>query len=237
MVPGRLGGGGPQDGAGVGAGVGDSFAGYRTRLVETLRAKGISDLAVLKAFAETPRHLFVPEAVRHRAYEDAALPIGGGQTISQPFTQARYLEALRLTGKERLLEIGTGSGYQTALLASLAGQVFSVERVAALAVAAQRALREAGVTNVSVLLGDGTLGWSAYAPYGAIVVAAGGPEVPPPLLEQLAPGGRLLIPLGARGSAQVLTLVERAGEGATLRHTPLGTARFVPLVGEHGFDA
>ncbi|HYT05195.1 MAG TPA: protein-L-isoaspartate(D-aspartate) O-methyltransferase [Gemmatimonadales bacterium] len=225
------------------SGSADTYAGYRDRLVETLRAKGIRDLAVLKAFAETPRHLFVPEAVRHRAYEDAALPLGQGQTISQPFTQARYLEALRLRGKERVLEIGTGSGYQTALLGALAGQVFSVERVEALAHGAQRALREAGVTNVSVLLGDGTLGWSAYAPYDAILVAAGGPEIPQPLAAQLAPGGRLLVPLGERGGAQTLTLVEREGEGegegkgGALRATPLGAARFVPLVGEHGFDA
>jgi len=180
----------------------------------------------------------VPPAVRHRAYEDAALPIGNGQTISQPFTQARYLEALELKGKERVLEIGTGSGYQAALLGAMADTVFSVERVEALALAAQRALREAGVTNVSVLLGDGTLGWSAYAPYDAILVTAGGPEVPPPLVEQLVAHGRLLIPLGARGS-QTLTLVERVGPGSPLevRHTPLGTARFVPLLGEHGFDA
>ena len=213
---------------------GDSYAGYRARLVETLRAQGIRDLAVLKAFAETPRHLFVPAAVRHRAYDDTALPIGNGQTISQPFTQARYLEALRLRGRERVLEIGTGSGYQTALLGALADQVFSVERVRSLALAAQQALRAAGVANVSVLVGDGTLGWSAYAPYDAIVVAAGGPEIPPPLVEQLALTGRLLVPLGKRG-AQTLTLVER--DGATLRRTPLGGARFVPLVGEHGFDA
>lgn len=216
----------------------DTYAGYRVRLVETLRHRGIRDLAVLKAFAETPRHLFVPSAVRHRAYDDSALPIGNGQTISQPFMQARYLEALRLRGTERVLEIGTGSGYQTALLGALADTVFSVERVESLAVSAQRALREAGVANASVLLGDGTLGWSAYAPFNAILVAAGGPEVPPPLVEQLAPDGRLLIPLGKRG-AQVLTLVQRAA-GLTapeLRYTPLGAARFVPLVGEHGFDA
>ena len=213
---------------------GDSYAGYRARLVETLRARGIRDLAVLKAFAETPRHLFVPAAVRHRAYDDTALPIGNGQTISQPFTQARYLEALKLRGRERVLEVGTGSGYQTALLGALAEQVFSVERVPSLALAAQQALRAAGVANVSVLVGDGTLGWSAYAPYDAIVVAAGGPEIPPPLVEQLAPTGRLLVPLGKRG-AQTLTLVER--DGATLRRTPLGGARFVPLLGEHGFDA
>ena len=218
-------------------GASDTYAGYRVRLVETLRGRGIRDLAVLKAFAETPRHLFVPPAVRHRAYEDSALPIGNGQTISQPFIQARYLEALRLTGTERVLEIGTGSGYQTALLGALAGTVFSIERVEALALAAQRALREAGVANASVLLGDGTLGWSSYAPYDAILVAAGGPEVPPPLVEQLAPDGRLLIPLGQRGGKQALTLVERVGRTPELRHTPLGSARFVPLVGEHGFDA
>jgi len=222
VVPGRL------------SGAHDSYAGYRARLVEALRARGIRDLAVLKAVAETPRHLFVPEAVRHRAYEDAALPIGTGQTISQPYTQARYLEALKLTGHERVLEVGTGSGYQTALLAALADQVFSVERVRRLAEAAQATLRTARVANVSVLVGDGTLGWSAYAPYDAILVAAGGPELPPPLVAQLAPTGRLLIPLGAAGR-QILTLVEWVG--GELRRTPLGEARFVPLLGEHGVDA
>jgi protein-L-isoaspartate(D-aspartate) O-methyltransferase len=212
----------------------DAYGGFRARLVETLRSKGIRDLAVLKAVAETPRHLFVPDAVRHRAYEDAALPIGAGQTISQPFTQARYLELLRLTGRERVLEIGTGSGYQTALLGRLAEQVFSVERVRSLAETALRTLRGAGADNVSVMVGDGTLGWSAYAPYHAIVVAAGGPEVPPPLVEQLTPDGRMLIPVGGAG-AQVLTLVERTADG--MRRTAVGAARFVPLVGEHGVDA
>jgi protein-L-isoaspartate(D-aspartate) O-methyltransferase len=212
----------------------DGFGGYRARLVEGLRAKGIRDLAVLRAFAETPRHLFVPQALRHRAYEDAALPIGNGQTISQPFTQARYLETLALTGKERVLEIGTGSGYQTALLAALADQVFTIERVRALAEAAQAALKTAAAGNVSLLVGDGTLGWSAYAPYHAILVAAGGPEVPQPLVDQLTPRGRMIIPLGAKG-AQTLTLVRRTASGTEV--TALGDARFVPLVGEHGFDA
>jgi protein-L-isoaspartate(D-aspartate) O-methyltransferase len=215
------------------SGAADTFGGYRARLVETLRGRGIQDLAVLKAFAETPRHLFVPEAVRHRAYEDSALPIGAGQTISRPYTQARYLETLRLTGRERVLEIGTGSGYQTALLGALADQVFTVERVRPLAEAARVALRAAGVGNVSILVGDGTLGWSAYAPYDAILVTAGGPQVPPPLVEQLAPSGRLLIPLGPQ-NAQVLTLVERSGDG--IRQTPLDGARFVPLLGEHGVN-
>ncbi len=212
----------------------DGFSGYRTRLVEGLRAKGIRDLAVLRAFAETPRHLFVPQALRHRAYEDAALPIGNGQTISQPFTQARYLETLALTGNERVLEIGTGSGYQTALLAALADQVFTIERVRGLAETAQAALKAAAVGNVSLLVGDGTLGWSAYAPYHAILVAAGGPEVPQPLVDQLTPRGRMIIPLGVKG-AQTLTLVRRTASGIEV--TALGDARFVPLVGEHGFDA
>ncbi len=216
------------------SGAADTFGGYRARLVETLRGLGIQNLAVLKAFAETPRHLFVPEAVRHRAYEDSALPIGAGQTISRPYTQARYLEVLRLTGRERVLEIGTGSGYQTALLGALADQVFTIERVRTLAQTARESLRAAAVGNVSILVGDGTLGWSAYAPYDAILVAAGGPQVPPPLIEQLGPNGRMLIPLGERG-AQVLTLVERMTEG--MRQTPLDGARFVPLLGEHGFDA
>jgi protein-L-isoaspartate(D-aspartate) O-methyltransferase len=214
----------------------DTYGGYRARLVEQLRTQGIRDLAVLRAFADTPRHLFVPEAVRHRAYEDAALPIGKGQTISQPFTQARYLETLKLTGRDKVLEIGTGSGYQTALLAALAGQVFTIERVRNLAESAQAALRVAGVTNVSMLVGDGTLGWSAYAPYHAILVAAGGPEIPPPLVDQLAPGGHMIIPLGAKGAgAQTLTLVRRTTGG--IQATPIGGARFVPLLGEHGFDA
>lgn len=212
----------------------DSYAGYRAHLVEALRARGIKDLAVLRAVAETPRHLFVPEALRGRAYDDVALPIGARQTISQPYTQARYLEALHLAGTEKILEIGTGSGYQTALVAALAAQVFSVERVSVLALRAQQTLRDAGVRNVSVLLGDGTLGWSAYAPYDAILVAAGGPDVPPPLLAQLGPSGRLVIPLGERG-AQTLMLIERSG--TEFRRTPIGDARFVPLLGEHGFDA
>ena len=221
-----------------GRGPADGYGGYRQRLLEALRAAGIRDLAILRAFAETPRHLFVPDGVRHRAYDDAALPIGNGQTISRPSTQARYLAALRLQGGERVLEVGTGSGYQTALLAALAQQVFTVERVPALAERALAALRAAGIQNISLLVGDGTLGWSGYAPYDAVVVAAGGPEVPPPLIEQLAPGGRMLIPLGEPGGAQVLTLVERdTSAGTGLRHRPLGDARFVPLIGQHGFDA
>jgi protein-L-isoaspartate(D-aspartate) O-methyltransferase len=215
-----------------GLGEGDGYGGYRERLVETLRDKGIRDLAVLRAVRMVPRHLFVPAGVRHRAYDDAALPIGGGQTISQPWVQARYLELLTLTGRERALEIGVGSGYQTALLAVLCDAVFGVERIPALAQSAREALERAGVRNVTVLVGDGTLGWRPFAPYDAILVAAASPEIPAPLVEQLAPGGRMVIPLGDRAS-QTLTLVRR--EGDRLHTSTVADVRFVPLLGEFGF--
>ena len=146
--------------------------------------------------------------MRHRAYEDAPLPIGNGQTISQPWVHARYLELLQLTGKERVLEIGTGSGYQTVLLAHLVAQVFSIERIPALFHTARENIEKAGVRNVSLLMGDGTVGWREYAPYDGILVGAGAPSVPQPLLDQLAEGGRLLIPIGDR-EVQKLVLAER----------------------------
>jgi protein-L-isoaspartate(D-aspartate) O-methyltransferase len=181
-----------------------------------------------------PRHLFVPEGVRHRAYDDAALPIGGGQTISQPYVQARYLELIGLSGRERVLEVGTGSGYQTALLALLTETVFSVERLPALAQGARAALEAAGIRNATVLVGDGTLGWRPFAPYDAILVAAASPNIPEPLVEQLAPAGRMVLPLGDR-DAQALTLVQRdADSGVNI--TTLGDVRFVPLLGKHGFN-
>jgi len=210
----------------------DGYRGYRTHLVQELQAKGIRDPAVLRAIGQVPRHLFVPESVRHRAYEDSALPIGAGQTISQPWVQARYLELARPSTQDKVLEVGTGSGYQTALLALLAGQVFSVERIPALAAVARQILAEAGVRNVTVLVGDGSLGWRACAPFDAILVAAAAPEIPAPLVAQLAPEGRLIIPLGDR-SAQTLTLVTRHEEG--IRTERLSDVRFVPLVGQHGF--
>lgn len=215
-----------------GVGEGDSYGGYRSRLVETLQRKGIRDLAVLRAIRMVPRHLFVPESVRHQAYDDVALPIGSRQTISQPYVQARYLELIGLTGQEKVLEIGTGSGYQTALLSLVASMVFSVERFASLAQSARLALAAAGIRNVTVLVGDGTLGWRPFAPYDAILVSAASPEVPAPLVEQLAPRGRMVIPLGDR-SSQVLTLVERQGD--SVRTSTIADVRFVPLVGEFGF--
>lgn len=206
--------------------------GARRRLVETLQQGGIRDLSVLRAFDLTPRHLFVPTGMHHRAYEDSALPIGNGQTISQPSTHARYLELLALTGTEKVLEIGTGSGYQTVLLSHLASQVFSIERVGALMDRAREAIRAAGARNVSLLVGDGTIGWREYSPFDAILVTAGSPSIPTPLVEQLADGGRLLIPLGDR-EEQTLTLITR--RGTELERRDIGPARFVPLVGLFGW--
>lgn len=210
----------------------DSYGGYRAQLVDTLRDKGIRDMAVLHAVSQTPRHLFVPESVRHRAYEDSALPIGSGQTISQPFIQALYLEVIAMTGRERVLEIGTGSGYQTALLSLLAGSVFSVERIPALAQSARAALDAAGIRNVSIFVGDGTLGWRPYAPYDAILVSAASPVIPKPLVDQLAPGGRMVVPIGDK-QIQTLNVVRR--EGDEIHVTTAGDARFVPLLGQFGF--
>lgn len=208
------------------------FRGARRRLVETLQDKGIKDLGVLRAIDMVPRHLFVPASTRHRAYEDAALPIGSGQTISQPYVHARALELLQLTGKERVLEIGTGSAYQTALLAELAAQVFSVERVASLLTGARQLLSEIGVRNVSLLLGDGTLGWRDYAPFDAIVVGAGAPHVPPALEEQLAEGGRLLLPIGDRDEQKLAVFTKHDGK---LERRDITAVRFVPLIGAGGW--
>lgn len=210
------------------------FKGARLRLIEELREKGVRDMAVLRAFDLTARHLFVPTGVRHRAYEDTPLPIGNAQTISQPSVHARYLEALALKGTERVLEIGTGSGYQTVLLAHLAAQVFSVERIRPLLDTAREAIKLSGVSNVSLMLGDGTYGWRAYSPYDAILVGAASPDVPQPLLEQLAEGGRLLVPVGSK-EAQQLLLVTRKGD--SFNRETLTLVRFVPLLGDHGWTA
>ena len=210
------------------------FRGARRNLVEVLQDKGIRDLSVLRAFDQVPRHVFVPPSVRGRAYEDSALPIGAGQTISQPYVHARALEQMALTGKERVLEIGTGSAYQTALLAKLAAQVFSVERVPALLDKARQLLAQLSISNVSVSLGDGTLGWREYGPYDAIVVSAGAPKVPPALEEQLAEGGRLLLPIGDRDE-QMLALFTRHGN--QLARRDIVPVRFVPLIGAGGWPS
>jgi protein-L-isoaspartate(D-aspartate) O-methyltransferase len=201
--------------------------------VEQLQDQGIRDLSVLHAIDEVPRHLFVPTGVRHRAYEDSALPIGNGQTISQPSIHARYLELLKLTGNERVLEIGTGSGYQTALLSRLASQVFTIERIAPLLDKAREVLLEMGANNISFMLGDGTLGWRQFAPFDAILVGAAAPDVPEAYMEQLAENGRLLIPLGNR-EEQILHLFTRRGD--QLDREDIAPVRFVPLLGKHSWE-
>ncbi len=215
-------------------GRGDSFAGYRARLVETLQGKGIKDLLVLRAVSIAPRHLFVPESMRHRAYEDEAMPIGSGQTISQPWVQARMLELAHLTGREKVLEVGAGSGYQTCLIALCADVVIGVERITDLAYGARDALREANIPNASIVVGDGTLGWRPLAPYDVILVAAASPAIPQPLVEQLKPGGRLILPMGDRAT-QTITQVTKQADGTT-DVQQLTDVRFVPLIGKHGFS-
>jgi protein-L-isoaspartate(D-aspartate) O-methyltransferase len=211
----------------------DRFVAQRRALVERIRDRGIMDPAILQAFMEVPRHEFVPEAVRHRAYEDAPLPIGFGQTASQPSLQALYMQHLDLKPADRVLEIGTGSGYQTAVLARLVDRVYSMERVAGLSQRARGALDALRVSNVALLVGDGTVGWSRYAPFDAILVAAGSPEIPSPLLEQLADGGRMLVPVGTLES-QRLHLVRKSGE--EVESEEVLDCTFVPLLGRFGWS-
>ena len=202
---------------------------------QQLKRRGIDDERVLRAIASLPRHVFLPTPVRRQAYEDHAVPIGFEQTISQPFVVGWMTEALALRGDERVLEVGTGSGYQAAVLGLLAREVFSVERVPVLARRARWTLQALGLGNVHILVGDGSLGLPAHAPYDAILVAAAAPAVPEELLAQLAPGGRLVVPVG-RGALQTLRLVERTADGE-LSSSDRGGCVFVPLVGERGFPA
>lgn len=210
--------------------ISDDTTAQRTAMVETqIRARGIDDEKVLAAMRKVPRHLFVPEEMRPFAYGDEPLPIGEGQTISQPYIVAYMTQALRLSGEERVLEVGTGSGYQAAVLAEIARQVFTVELVAALSEKARALLESLGYRNVSAKVADGTLGWEENAPFDAIMVTAAAPAVPKKLEEQLAPGGRMIIPVGE--GFQELYLVTRERRG--LRKRRLLPVRFVPLVSTH----
>jgi protein-L-isoaspartate(D-aspartate) O-methyltransferase len=205
----------------------------RKRMVETqIIRRGIRDPAVIRAMSTVPRHLFVEEAFRDQAYGDFPLPIGSGQTISQPYIVALMTSSLRLTGVEKVLEIGTGSGYQTAVLAEIAERVVTVERISSLARKTRRLLEELGYHRVVCHLSDGTLGWKDSAPYDAILVTAGSPDIPTELVEQLADGGRLVIPVGTRRH-QVLKRITR--DGATKNVEDLGGCVFVPLIGRSGW--
>jgi protein-L-isoaspartate(D-aspartate) O-methyltransferase len=201
---------------------------------EQLRSRDIVDRRVLEAMGRVPRELFVPEELRARAYEDVALPIGGGQTISQPYMVARIAEALGLGGGEKVLDVGTGSGYQAAVLAELAGDVHTIERISELAEEARQNLAEAGYDRVHVHVGDGSLGLPDEAPFTAIAVAAAAPGLPERLYDQLEPRGRLAVPVGGRWG-QRLEVIVRSPEGPAIVHSV--PCRFVPLVGEGGFDS
>lgn len=199
---------------------------------EQIAGRGITDARVLAALRRIPRHLFIDQGIINRAYDDSALPIGDKQTLSQPYMTARMAEALALKGDERVLEIGTGSGYQTALLAEICFNVFSVEKIRALSRKARALLDQLGYQNIALHVGDGTIGWSEHAPYDAIVVSAGSPSTPRPLLDQLALYGRLVIPVGDEQS-QILLRVTRTGAG--FEQEQLGECKFVKLFGKYGW--
>ena len=210
------------------------FSYQREQLVRELRRKGIRDERVLEAIGDVPRHRFVRGSLQRQAYRDSALPLTEGQTISQPFVVARMTELLRVEGSHDVLEIGTGSGYQTAVLSRLARWVFSLERIGELAREALRRMRELGCENVKIQTFDGTVGWSEMAPFDRILVTAGAPEVPPPLLEQLGPRGILVIPEGTRRGQRLVTYEKtRRGE---LRRREGEAVAFVPLLGRHGWE-
>jgi protein-L-isoaspartate(D-aspartate) O-methyltransferase len=209
------------------------FAWTRERMVqEQILARGIDDPRVIAALRKIPRHLFVDPGIVNRAYNDSALPIGEKQTLSQPYMAAHMTAALRLRGDEKALEVGTGSGYQTALLAELCFNVFSVEKLRVLSRKARKLLDELGYQNIALHVGDGTIGWSEHAPYDAILVAAAAPSAPKPLLEQLAAGGRLVIPVGDE-QAQTLLRVTRTPSG--FKEEQLGECKFVKLLGKYGW--
>ena len=209
-------------------GIGMTSQRTRDRLIERLREKGIRNEQVLEVIRRTPRHLFVDEALSSRAYEDTALPIGYNQTISQPYIVARMTEILLATKPQKVLEVGTGSAYQAAVLAQLVPRVYTVERILALVPLARQRLRELNLRNVSLKQSDGSWGWPQQAPFDAILVTAAPAEIPPALLEQLADGGRLVIPVGA-GSDQTLAVISRRGD--TYARENIEPVSFVPLVG------
>ena len=214
----------------------DRYRKQRARMVETqIRARGVSNSRVLKVMETMPRHLFVDEGLIDQAYNDNPLPIGDRQTISQPYIVALMTEALELKGTEQILEIGTGSGYQTAILAQLADRVFSIERVATLAARARKILDQLNCYNVAIRIGDGSYGWKEEAPFDAIITTAAAPSVPRHLLLQLAPGGRLVVPVGNRDVQTLYKLTRSIDNPDEIKKEDLGGCRFVSLIGESGW--
>ena len=215
----------------------DRYRKQRLKMVDTqLRARGITDNRVLEAMETIPRHLFIDEALQDQAYSDTPLPIEAGQTISQPYIVALMTEALEIKGTEKILEIGTGSGYQTAILARLADRVFSIERIASLAGKARRILDELKYFNVASRVGDGTYGWREESPFDAVLVAAGAPRIPRILVEQLASGGRLVVPVGSRHTQELIKVTRLSQDINDIRQENLGGCRFVDLIGEYGWE-
>jgi len=204
----------------------------RKMIEEQIKRRGVRDKRLLASMEEIPRHLFIPPDLRHRAYSDEPVSIGEGQTISQPFIVAEMTAALKLTGTEKVLEIGTGSGYHTAILSKLAQRVVTVERIPSLAAKAKRLLGELGCENIDFFVDDGTLGWPPLAPYDRILAAAASPSIPQPWIEQLAEGGILVLPVGGRLSQELLQVTKREGKAVT---DYLGSCIFVPMIGKHGF--
>jgi protein-L-isoaspartate(D-aspartate) O-methyltransferase len=215
--------------------INNEYYSKRQQMVETLVERGIRDNKVLNVFRKVPRHLFLDEALWPQAYSDHPLPIGEKQTISQPYIVALMTEALQLTGREKVLEIGTGSGYQTAILAELADRVYSIERIPGLAKRARKILDDLKYTNVIIRVGDGTEGWRSERPFSGIIVTAAAPDAPDPLMQQLAIEGRLIIPIGDE-QFQDLMLYVKEGEDR-YREENYGGCRFVKLIGEHGWKA
>ena len=214
----------------------DRYKKQRIRMVDSqLRSRGITDARVLKALEKVPRHLFVDQGLSDQAYNDNPLPIGENQTISQPYMVALMTAALELKGREKILEIGTGSGYQTAILAELADQVFSIERIAYLASKARKVLDALNYFNVAIRVGDGSYGWKEESPFDGIIVTAGAPDVPRTLVEQLGIGGRLVIPVGSRYSQTLMRITRLSQDPGDLKEEDLGACRFVDLIGEHGW--
>ncbi len=216
----------------------DRFKKLRLKMVDSqIRARGIRDERVLRAMETVPRHLFVEEVLAEQAYQDNPLPIEAQQTISQPYIVALMTEALELTGREKVLEIGTGSGYQTAVLSLLADQVFSIERFASLASRARSILEALHYYHVAIRVGDGTYGWREESPFDAIIVTAGAPNIPKAYIDQLALGGRLVIPVGDRYTQELIKVTKTSDKPEGLVRESLGGVRFVNLIGEHGWES